>query len=343
MANDIDTITQDVPDAPAAAGEGAAVEVNLDGVAFSLDDEPATGPAAPAATAPAAVAAPIAPVAPAAEPKGRGDLRKALHEERSRAKFWKGQAEGLRKASEREQPLNVRAPRLDPAEVQKISEEAEKEVGFGRPVAKVLEVVDRQIQAMAVAVEQSLRTQEFVRLERRFVRDHPDYYETLQRAGIYQAVSINPSTRQPNDPRIAKLIYEEGSDHPPEAAYYIAKSLLGEAVDEPVHDEPTRPGGPQQTLSPPPASPTPPQVPQQPQPDAVVEAERRGARQVAERVIDNSSKPKGIRVLRSAGAPPKIVLDEAFRRHLDSEMDRAPQEVMTFFDKNPAVRKWWES
>ena len=339
MTTGTDTITHPTPGAPAAPTETFA-EIDLEGVGFPLESQESP-PAAD--TSPVPVEAPqaasvVAAPTPIDARRSRGDLRKALHEERGRAKFWRDQAEGLQRGRQQVQPLNLtsRGPRIDAAEVAEVAREADKSVGFGEPVAKVLQLVDQKLQQMAVAVERGLREQEIQRLERRFVRDHPDYYETLTRAGIYQAVGINPTTGQSNDPKIAKLIYEEGSDHPPEAAYHIAKALLGETVTEETHPEPPGPGGSQPAPSLlPPSSPV--------APDVALEAERRGARQVAERVIDNQSKPRGIRVLRSAGVPPKIELNDELRLHLDREMDRNPSAVMTFFDKNPTVRKWWES
>ena len=341
--------TPEVTDAPLTGAADEAVELNLDGLEFDLDidaaqavEEPAPepAPAPPMAAVPPAPAPIVLAPEPKIGPPKRGDLTKALKESREKERYYKNLARDLSATRPRHTspPLTFRTPTISDKEIAEIRQQAEKATDLGAPAELVLRTVDQRIQqafqSLGPTLEAMLRQRETARMEAAFVRRHPDYYTTLQKAGIPQMLSFDPATGAPLpgfNRRLADELFT--TDNPVEAAYQIAKAMLGETTDD--ETEPVAPS--------PPAAPVA-AVPQSvpvPASAEVVEAERRGARQVAERVASNLTKPRGVRALSSAGEPPKVVLNEEFRKYLDTEYDRNPEKIRQFFGKNPDVKDWW--
>lgn len=341
------TNTEATPEVTDAPQSDEAVELNLDGLEFDLDidaaqaEEPAPEPA-PAPPMAAVPPAP-APVVLAPEPKigptpKRGDLTKALKESREKERYYKNLARDLSVTRPRHTtpPLTFRTPTISDKEIAEIRKEAEKATDLGAPAELVLRTVDQRIQqafqSLGPTLEAMLRQRETARMEAAFVRRHPDYYTTLQKAGIPQMLSFDPATGAPL-PGFNKRLADElfTTDNPVEAAYHIAKAMLGETTDD--ETEPVVP-------PPAPVAVVPQSVPA-PAPAEVVEAERRGARQVAERVATNLAKPRGVRALSSAGEPPKVELTEAFRKQLDGLMEKDFGKFDRFMKQNPEVDDWF--
>ena len=341
--------TPEVTDAPLTGAADEAVELNLDGLEFDLDidaaqavEEPAPEPvpAPPVAAVPPAPAPIVLAPEPKIGPPKRGDLTKALKESRAKEKHYRDIARDLQATRTRpvSRPMNVSTPRISDKEITDIRQQAEKATDLGMPAELVLRKVDERIQqafqGLGPALDSMLRQRELDRMEVTFVRRHPDFYEKVQRSGLQQMLMIDPTTLQPMpgfNRRLADEVFS--AENPHEAVYQIAKAMLGETTDD--ETEPVAP--------PPPAAPVAvvPQSIPAPAPAEVVEAERRGARQVAERVATNLTKPRGVRALSSAGEPPKVTLNEDFRKYLDTEYDRNPTKIRQFFAQNPDVKDWW--
>lgn len=149
---------------------------------------------------------------------------------------------------------------------------------------------------------------------------HADYDEVLTKAGIYQSLASDGQGRF-QDPILARLIY--GAPDPAEKAYEIAAGKL--AADAEAHES----AEPEPSRLVAPASPAPAK--------AEIEAERRGARQVIAKVVEHTTKPKGIRALRSAGQPPTARFTRA---QLDALMDRDPAGYERLMARNPDLERF---
>ena len=172
------------------------------------------------------------------------------------------------------------------------------------------------------------------------MRRHPDYLEKLDKSGVHKMLAMDDQGRPL--PGFNQKLAEEiaNAENPALAAYEIALELLGETDD----DDPAPSAAALAAATSTPATTNGHAAePAKPAtiPDPVVEAERRGARQVAERVVDNTTKPRGIRGLSDAGAPPRIELNDAFRQQLDGLMARDIGKFDAFMAKNPDIDDWF--
>ena len=174
------------------------------------------------------------------------------------------------------------------------------------------------------------------------MRDYPDYVDTVRRAGINAMIAIDPATGQRGphyDERVARAIAEaaERGENPVEAAYLLARGILGE-------HRPSAPGRETETDPPAPApAPSPSDRPTD-RPAATSErpapAERRPA-PVSERV-DNGARPRSVRDLPPAGAPQGVRLDQNFKTYLDGQWNTNPEGVEKLFKQRPDIMRWYE-
>lgn len=340
MATTNPTITDvaSEPEAPRALADGDTVDVD-----FALDDEPRSTAPAPAAQ----VAPPPAPTTevPRPEPERsqgkRGDLRVALRETRDENKRLRARAEHYRlvaeeaKGSRPRDPgfaLRHRVPQLSDTVRQQLVAEADAAASFGAPIDKVLKVMDQHVQRVVSQTEQAFREREIQIRERDFAAMYPDYYDVTRRAGIVHFVALDPATGQPAatyKPTIAKAIVE--ADNPIEAAYFIAKNMLGEHPEGLAAPEPDE-------TSPVPIAPAP--IPAPPAVD-VTTAAPRGA-PVPNAAPDSGPKPRSVRTLPVASEPRRAILNEDYRKQIDRAWDSRPDEVIRLFDARPDIRKWYE-
>lgn len=334
---------------------------------FSLEEpEPVVPPAtepektvAPAAVAPQAVAVVEVPavVAPSVEP-ATGDKGKALQEERSkrkrasaRAEFWEQKALEIKRSRDRIQDtLKLRgraAPKITDEEIAELVKEAEKADGLGKPTELVLRRMVKAFDEMEVRLERAFRQREVDRAEQLFRRQHADFEDTLRRADIYEAITLDESGNW-RDPVVGRAIYIDGEDNPAEAAYELAKRLLGEPVDEGDGVPTASPNGSVPTVAVSASSPVPAAIPNPtpgplPQAPTTAEATREGARQVIERVNENSQRLRGIRMVRSAGEPDRVVLNQDLLSRLDRLMDENPDGFLDFMKRNPSIDHWYSN
>jgi len=355
--NETDT-TRDTPEAPGLDGE----PLSLDLKEFGLDGlEPAETPAPEKdersersdARSDARSEAPDAR-------RPKGDLRKALHEERAakreanqRAEHYRQIAEEVSKRTASHDPgLNLRgtvpevaAPKLSAEQKQQLYAAVEQAASLGKSTEAVIDVVEKMFEGHAAATKQAIhehvvglertfRERETLRLERAFARDYPDYGDTVRRSGIGELIAVDPRTGQPGpryNPRIAQEIAQ--AENPVEAAYFIAKGLLGDH----------RPSASGRDESPSPSDDLSTDRPTDRRPaatDRPASAERRPA-PGSERV-DHGARPRSVRDLPPAGAPQGVRMDASFKAHLDQQWKKNPEGVMKLFAQRPDIQRWYE-
>lgn len=304
-------------------------------------------------------------------PRPKGDLRKALHEERGERRRANERAERYRQIAEEVtkrtatqdpglnlrgtvQPIQATPARLTPDQRRQLIESARGATDFGAPTEALLTTVEQllaaqaeaqaaaiqgALEAQAIATERAHSERETARLERAFARDYPDYADTVRRAGIGEMLSVDPRTGQ-RGPRFNLRVAEEiaDADNPVEAAYFIAKGLLGQDISH----RPSASGRETDSDSP---SPSPSDRPTDRRPPATSErpaaAERRPA-PGSERVVDNGARPRSVRDLPPAGAPQGMRLDDTFKAYLDGQWKKNPEGVLKLFGQRPDIQRWYE-
>lgn len=377
MPTDNPTTTLATTEPPRALADGDSVLVDL--AAYGLE-APETAPTTetPEPTAPEPDTAPARetrsePRARAEAGKGKGNLGRALAEARGEtrqardeAKRQEENAERWRRVAEQAQRLPAepgikfdwQAAGLTAEEKRQLIQEAREATDFGAPVEKVITAFERLLvqsnqRAAAQAsaqIERHFHQREYFQQERAFIRDgHEDFHEVVRRSGIADLVQVDPVTLQ-RGPKFNPGVTDEiaKAENQPEAIYGIAKNLLGESYkprDLGLRSEPgtatDSPSPPAARVTEPPASSAEPGV----RPTAAeVEAERRGAREVAARVADNGAQPqRSVRTFTPAGAPAQKVLNEDYRKYLDEQWDKNPFGVRSLFDAQPALRDWYHA
>lgn len=359
MANDTDEDTDATvatTEAPRALADGDTVDVDADLGLAALEPEshPKVEPAEPDRQA--------RPTS--RETKGRqGNLGKALREEREEKRAIRAEADQWKRVAEQalrgagrpaDRAVNITWPQtgISADERRRLVDEAKNATDFGQPVERLLDAIERSAaerekriqEHLSRQLEHELRVREIRRQEREFVKaGHTDYRDVTQRSGVFELTQFDPVSGKPG-PRFDRNVAEAiaRADDPIEATYWIAKNLLGEADDESAsHPEAA---DPRRAADPAPAS-----TPSRDRPrlqststEDLVEAERRGAREVAARVADNGAKPRGVRALTPAGTPARVQLNDEFAKHLDGLWDTRPFVVQKYLDEHPDIRDWYE-
>ena len=359
--------TQTMTEAPRALADGDTIEVDFGDLGLDAPDS-ASPPAEPAKPDDPALRSESTPRETGRD-RGRVSstkaLTKALRDERDDNKRLRDEREHYKRIAEQasrgrghvEPGLRLawNTPGLSAAERQQLIDEARRATDFGTPIEKVIDTFERRLaefeqrsqQQITAQLDQQLRIREVAKMERDFIRDdHDDYRDVTRRAGIYDMTALDPTTGRPG-PRFNREVAEAigRADNPVEAAYWIAKELVGEADDHRPEVAPRRTSDPDDDPNPPPrpvSRRTDPTRSVPATPDDLAEAERRGAREVAARVADNGAKPRGVRALTPAGAPQQTRLDEDYRKYLDAQWDKNPQGVMALFARNPGLQDWYE-
>lgn len=271
----------------------------------------------------------------AAKPEKRERLSPAAREEREKRKAY---------ARKYEQTLSERDAAM--AEIERLRgtrsadlkehykglvERADKAEKMGEIMTIALEEMDRRdtLLQRTLADVQYRHAVEMSQVAAR--QRHPDYDEALRKAGIIDAVQIDPATGTWRDPEMGRRIYltRDGRPKadPAEEAYQLAVGKLeyeaarnngkaDEANEEPEERTPEKPGAKAPTA------------------EDVREAERRGARQVIETV--ERARPKGLANLKPAGKPTAGLT----RRQLDDMMEREPVRYAELCKKRPDLERW---
>lgn len=359
--------TQTMTEAPRALADGDTIEVDFGdlGLEAPAPASPPVEPAKPDEPAPRSESTPRETGRDRGRVSPAKALTKALRDERDDNKRLRDEREYYKRIAEQasrgrghvEPGLRLawNTPGLSQAEREQLIREARQATDFGQPIEKVIDTFERRLaefekrsqQQITAQLDHQLRVREVAKMERDFIRaGHDDYRDVTQRAGIYDMASIDVATGRPG-PRFNREVAEAigRADNPVEAAYWIAKEMIGEADDLRADVAPQHPAAPDDDPSPDPRpvsrrTDPPRSVPATP--DALAEAERRGAREVAARVADNGAKPRGVRALTPAGAPQQTRLDEDYRQYLDGQWDKNPKGVMALFARNPGLQDWYE-
>ena len=300
-----------------------------------------------------------------AEPKG--DVRKALREERGKTKDLKADRDALSKvvtehnlwdeveAQRTKAMANISRGRPAPPEVKvdkakpvagpsaEAIEKADKADSFGRQAEPVLADAHRMVeeasgeshrmaqQAAELAVKAIpvyvMRVQEGEQREEHDGSDgKPAYDEALQKTGIFDALQVNADGTF-RDPVVANNVYS--SVNPAKRAYRLALDKLAkEAAASNGSSTVVREDEPAP-------------APAKAEPAVVAQARQEGARQVAEAVVSNAGRPKGIQVLRDAGQPVQVGLNAAYWDSLKAMMRAKPDQFTRFMDQNPTVDQWF--
>lgn len=184
------------------------------------------------------------------------------------------------------------------------------------------------------------------RTESLFRRAHPDYESRLAASGLWEAVAISPDGSPMYPEKYSREMFMAiyGDVNPPAAAYDLAIGIMEDRRQRGVVD--VRPAtattGANGTA---PVAPVPAPVPVAPvTPAEIVAAERRGAAAVTDVMASNSTRPRGVGSMPSAGAPsaPKKWDKSNLARLIDSGpagYDRAEK----LFEANPGMREWYYS
>ena len=358
-------VTLDLP-------EGMTVEdFREEPEAASAGSPSPSGESTPASTAPPTTTEkpekPVAAEKPA-EPEKKGDVRKALKEERGKHHDTKAERDALREVvgkhnlwdqveSERAKGLanlsrRPEAPAVKVGEPKHAAgpsaeaiERADKADSFGSQAKPVLEDAHRMAketsadahrmaqQAAELAVQAIplyvMRVQEAEQREEHDGSDEkPTYDEVLQKSGVFEALTQGPDGSF-RDPVIARIVY--GSANPAKKAYRLA-------LDKLAKDKAAAENG---TVVPAVVEEEPARVPAKAEPAEVARARQDGARQVAEAVVSSAGRPKGIQVLRDAGQPVRVGLNAAFWDSLKTMMRTEPDKFGRYMEKNPSVDEWY--
>ena len=305
-------------------------------------------PESPTSVASPAPTVPTTP--PAAEPP-KGDLKKAVKEERGKRKaaeqkvrnLWeeikREKAQGLERLTGRPAPWAIK---VDAPKAAEIAKQAEENEVAGKGIRPALEATlaeagrlaqDAAQKALGAVPNYIMRLQE-QELREELADRGVNYDEVMEQSGIFGAVRQDAHGNFA-DPVVAKMIY--GSANPAKRAFKIASDKLAmeRKPEKPEHDDddvetPPMPAAPAAII--PTAPPT---------PDALAEAKRAGAREVVETVAANTKRPQGVRMVRDAGQPVRVGKDLGLWNQLDAWMSRAEaspaerERFLTFMDHNP--------
>ena len=286
-----------------------------------------------------ALAAPALKESPPAEPKS-GDLTVALRVEREKRRKiqadWKRIQEEKERLEGRLQAARpavtvpkLSVPSFDEARIQRVIAAADKLDGFG-PHAELLlkevndllrtrdEETNKYLQQQHDTYSHQLYQLKLSILEDLERRSHADFNETLAKAGIWSALEILPNGSY-RDPILAKEIYS--NTNPPHRAYELAEAALTQTADDEPPAEGKAADAAPEKLAP---------------AEATAEAERRGAREVIQRVEAANLKPRGITHLRDGGAP-KMRFTKA---ELDTMMDQNPTKYEALIKQFPQLERW---
>lgn len=254
-------------------------------------------------------------------------------------------------AKERQKPTDAADPRAQEYWKRRMAElrvEADKADSMGALAELTLNEVwkeqERRDRLSARRQEQFeyLTTVAIAQIQAR--QRHPDYDEVLKKSGVQDAIQVNPDGNW-KDPVLGRAVYftHEGElrTDPAERAYQVAEALLkgkeaydkelaGDEVMEPAKVEPkvevTAEAKPE------------PKAELKPAVGAEVEAERRGAQRVIEKVEAAAKRPVGIRGIRSTGTPGKGVIT---LQELDRIAAEDPQELDRILKANPTLERKW--
>lgn len=371
MAVETIEVEEATPDSVARSTDGETVEVALpEGLEASQPKPPASPEAVASTVAAQALVAPpvVTPpspstasvvVPPVAETQSaRAPLPPSTKEERRKRKYWHGVAE--RVTAERDaalerlgMPVPRRELKPDPARGEALRKAADEASSVGAAAQltarEVLDQFNDWQKQFLTDLDSYLHRRELRRMELDFKYRNPDYEDTCRKAGIFEACQVGPDGQWQNA-AIARAVYFDEAGHPRanpiEAGYELAHEILkGTGTED--SDEPTAaPASPAavraETVTAPaaPVAPVPPAAAATT--ETIADAERRGARQVAERVAETSTRQRGISLLRGAGGgPPQVKLDEDLRRHLDEWDRKDPVACGKWFDANPKIADWW--
>ena len=334
--------TREVTAPPAdAARDEFVIDVPAGTVLPGLDELDETTPetAQPASTAETAKPVPAASeTAPARETRPATErLHPAVREERGKRKritverdryrnlYEQAEEEKARLASQMGPRAKPKAIEPDLSNVAKTVERADKAESLGAQAQVVLDEVSRMLKGFSEAQTDQMDRWATDLLEESFRSNHEDYDDLLNHAGVHQAIKVVNGRYR--DPVVARLIY--GSSNPAAAAYKYAKDKLqvtGEPGDEPSRDpgETERPAATTERPAEPAAEPKP-----------EVEARRQGAREVAERVVNNANRSRGIRHVRPAGEGRVTVTAE----YLDDLQTRNPEAFLKIMRSNPDLHR----
>ena len=368
------TTMLETQDAPPAGGEDLIEEValpagtSLEDLLGDEDEDASSAPPAEKAgdeepTAPAAAAPVAAPAEKKDEPK-KGDVRVALKKTREELKDTKSRLkkatspnaweriEAQRAEARLKQSPGGRqraaAPEMKNADMQAARAEAvtasEKAGSFDTADGAVVEVALSHATKMFQTwqkdflqhVDYQRQLDQEAELREDLVDEGEDYDEIMNAAGILPMIQTNAQGQPLNpaafDHEVYKIVY--GSANPPKKALKLARQRI-EFLDS-KKDSPAQ-ADPDDTEST--SEPVAPKVAVASDAD---EAARKGARQAIERVNEHATRPRGIRVLRDAGTPDRVHLDDAMRARMDRMAERDPDTFGEFCRKNPRIADWWE-
>ena len=238
-------------------------------------------------------------------------------------------------------------PRQPDATLQRHLEDLKQKAEGADSMGKLMELnlgeMDRRDRLVQEQIAQ-IRYEHALALSQMTARmQHSDYDAVLQKAGIYAALQTEPGTGQARDPELARRIYLTRDGRlradPAEEAYQLAlgrieyeAGLKGEEPEEP--EPPKKKVARAASESEPEAEAEEPATGKK---ETASEAERRGAQKVIDVVSRNSSRPKGIGGLRSAGTPGSARLTRA---QLDELMEREPATYQRLVKANPDLERW---
>jgi hypothetical protein len=243
------------------------------------------------------------------------------------------------------QPIKPVEVRVAKPATKQVVETAHAQEAKGESSAAVLaEGVTTQMYEVTQAALKDLvgqiNTQNLQRMERELAEDlledtGENFYEMLQKAGIYDAVKVDAQGNFA-DPVIAEKIYSKAN--PAKAALRLARAKLAtlepeeKSTDTTEEVEPTKP---QVTAKATEKAAT---------KDEVAAARRDGAREVVETMAASAAKPRGIRVFTGAGNDaPKVGRSPEFWDSLNRMMDKNPEGFLRVMDKNPEISTWFDN
>lgn len=295
----------------------------------------------------------VATEPPAAESKPAvgGDKGRALREERTKRKQAQAQARNLWAELEslRQQthaglgrrpepvPISVGQPTVDrtrfTAQVQRVRDLLGAEAGEALEslegmLQQSLRESQRVQQETVVRMMAELDRIALARQEQELVDDlvsqGVDYYALLREAGIWDAL-VRDGQGQFRDPAVAQVVFS--APNPAKRAFRLA-------VDKLVHRSQTaRPAG---------QEPNGEDTASAPGAEALAEARRAGAREAVAEVAGNATRHRGVRLLRSAGAPTvQAGRTRALWDSLARMMDTNPERWKALMRENRDLDAWF--
>ena len=309
--------------------------------------EAATPPEKPKepAKSPEVASEPVKPVEAKAEPvkpdvtpePARERLHPAVREERAKrkeyARLYAEARDQLEVAEGRIRLLTTGPTAEQSPELKKWHDELAAEADKAATMSDVLRLSMREMDRRDQRRVQELNTQIYGLkcdvAEMRARLRHPDWEETIQKAGLFQAIATDAKGHF-HDPALAKRVYYTAdgglTTDPAERLYRLAVGKI--EYERAQRGEPD----PEDTAEAAPTAKATPEVVAAP----AAEAERRGAQRVIEQVSKNSTRPKGIRSVPKAGAGPTRVS----RRYLDELLETDSAAYDKLIARHPDLERF---